>query len=451
MLDSEEAWGASNNQDVFFNHVLPAIATQPEVQHLDKQFAPPTPGGMTPFSAARTRQALAVAPTPAAVRGEVEVQLQTPGAAGLGPEQEMPVPLGTGQGGRLPVAEDQTAALMSTAREAPATADLRQAMEQLQLQLQQLRDGGDPTGAELGFKSGEIGAPNNRLVVENVLYLEVGAITKPQKREIVTLINTESVTDKQGCGEEAKQGGARAAGGPAFDLAKLLTRWLSIRSCKLDVYAPDHPESFFYIQSANLILARLEFLKEMLYHLTNSGYSWPGVWRYLLLVWEGHMRPFGWLHKIRFDQTLIDAYHSPVVPQLAMAQLASTSVLAPELLRSEAAAAATLQVERSIQSEVAPGVSGKAQRVGPRPGEKCSLCSSPEHTYRSPDYVCTGPITPASPALLTDGKVCGERHAHPGPLKSPCRGGLEQSGRQRPRGGIAGGSGAGPSGVARAP
>eukprot|EP00976_Prorocentrum_cordatum_P009191 183792-Prorocentrum_minimum.AAC.1 len=31
---------------------------------------------------------------------------------------------------------------MSAAREDPATADLRQAVEQLQLQLQQLRDGG---------------------------------------------------------------------------------------------------------------------------------------------------------------------------------------------------------------------------------------------------------------------------------------------------------------------
>eukprot|EP00976_Prorocentrum_cordatum_P047702 963576-Prorocentrum_minimum.AAC.1 len=153
MLDSEETWGASSNQDVFFNHVLPAIATQPEVQHLDKQFAPPTPGGMTPFSAARTRQALAVAPTPVAVRGEVEVQLQTPGAAGPGPEQEMPVPLGTGQGGRLPVAEDQAAVLMSTTCEDPATADLRQAVEQLQLLLQQLRDGGGegPPRAPSGY------------------------------------------------------------------------------------------------------------------------------------------------------------------------------------------------------------------------------------------------------------------------------------------------------------
>ena len=82
------------------------------------------------------------------------------------------------------------------------------------------------------------------------------------------------------------------------------------------------------------------------------------------------MLPFGWLHKIRFDQTLIDAYHSPV-PQLAMAQLASTSVLAPELLRSKAAAAAALQVERAIPPEATSGVSGKAQRAGPRPGEKC--------------------------------------------------------------------------------
>eukprot|EP00959_Pyramimonas_sp_CCMP1952_P266523 5571946-Pyramimonas_sp.AAC.1 len=131
--------------------------------------------------------------------------MQTPSAAVSGPEPELPVPLGTDRGGRLPVAEDQAAALMSTAREDPATADPRQAVEQLQLQLQQLRDGGgeglrhapsgyvpqvDPTGADLGYKSGEIGAPNHQLqqlLVENVLYLGVGAITKPQKRESVTL------------------------------------------------------------------------------------------------------------------------------------------------------------------------------------------------------------------------------------------------------------------------
>ena len=118
--------GKQQPRRVLQSRVAPTVAAQPEVQHLDKPFAPPTPGGLTPFSAARTRQALAVAPTPVAVREEVEVQLQTPGAAGPGPEQELPVPLlGTGQGGRLPVAEDQAAALMSTAREDPATADLR--------------------------------------------------------------------------------------------------------------------------------------------------------------------------------------------------------------------------------------------------------------------------------------------------------------------------------------
>eukprot|EP00959_Pyramimonas_sp_CCMP1952_P107117 2239504-Pyramimonas_sp.AAC.1 len=58
----------------------------------------------------------------------------------------------------------------------------------------------DPTGSELGYKSGEIGVPNHRLLVENVLYLGVWAVTKPQKRELVTPINTKSITDKQGCG-----------------------------------------------------------------------------------------------------------------------------------------------------------------------------------------------------------------------------------------------------------
>ena len=93
------------------------------------------------------------------------------------------------------------------------------------------------------------------------------------------------------------------------------------------------------------------------------------------------MHPFGWLHRIRFDQSLMDAYRSPV-PQLAMAQLASTSVLAPELLRSEAAAAAALQIKRALTAESSSESSAKSQRVGPRQGEKCSLCSSHHHTYR---------------------------------------------------------------------
>eukprot|EP00959_Pyramimonas_sp_CCMP1952_P221371 4627686-Pyramimonas_sp.AAC.1 len=43
----------------------------------------------------------------------------------------------------------------------------------------------------------------------------------------------------------------------------------------------------------------------------------------------------------------------------------------PPSWRSEAAAAAALQVERAIPPEATSGVSGKAQRAGPRPGEKC--------------------------------------------------------------------------------
>eukprot|EP00959_Pyramimonas_sp_CCMP1952_P455673 9471919-Pyramimonas_sp.AAC.1 len=81
----------------------------------------------------------------------------------------------------------------------------------------------------------------------------------------------------------------------------------------------------------------------------------------------------------------MDAYRSPV-PQLAMAQLASTSVLAPELLRSEAAAAAALQIERALPAESSSEPTAKTPRTGPRPGEKCSLCSSSQHTYRSPDF-----------------------------------------------------------------
>ena len=39
----------SENQDVFQNHALRALASQPEVQVLDKPYVPPTPWGVTPF------------------------------------------------------------------------------------------------------------------------------------------------------------------------------------------------------------------------------------------------------------------------------------------------------------------------------------------------------------------------------------------------------------------
>eukprot|EP00959_Pyramimonas_sp_CCMP1952_P222759 4656983-Pyramimonas_sp.AAC.1 len=68
--------------------------------------------------------------------------MQTPGEVERGPPLELPAPLGVGRGGQQPVAEHQAAALMSSAREHPATADLREAVEQLQRQIQQLQDGG---------------------------------------------------------------------------------------------------------------------------------------------------------------------------------------------------------------------------------------------------------------------------------------------------------------------
>eukprot|EP00959_Pyramimonas_sp_CCMP1952_P078143 1633601-Pyramimonas_sp.AAC.1 len=98
MLDTEEAWGSSTNQDVFHDYVLTAIANQQDVHRLDRPFAPPTPGGLTPFSAARNHQAMAVVSTPAAVHSGAAVHMRTPGPVGPEPEQEMLVPLGTGRG-----------------------------------------------------------------------------------------------------------------------------------------------------------------------------------------------------------------------------------------------------------------------------------------------------------------------------------------------------------------
>eukprot|EP00959_Pyramimonas_sp_CCMP1952_P107632 2250335-Pyramimonas_sp.AAC.1 len=74
------------------------------------------------------------------------------------------------------------------------------------------------------------------------------------------MINTESITDKQGCGywpESGSETSQVVIGGEVLEvkkqskgipeqlvvqhyLAKMITRWLSIRECKRDVYAPDH-------------------------------------------------------------------------------------------------------------------------------------------------------------------------------------------------------------------
>eukprot|EP00976_Prorocentrum_cordatum_P021786 445500-Prorocentrum_minimum.AAC.1 len=140
--DDPYTFCARDNQDVFFNYVLPAIASQPDVHHLDKPFVPPTPAGPSPFAAARSRRATASAPTPPVGQGVLYTLPHTPAGAGPGPELELPAPLGVLPGGRMPVEEDQAALLMDTARVDPATMELRQAVEHLQLQLQQLRDGG---------------------------------------------------------------------------------------------------------------------------------------------------------------------------------------------------------------------------------------------------------------------------------------------------------------------
>eukprot|EP00959_Pyramimonas_sp_CCMP1952_P098530 2059836-Pyramimonas_sp.AAC.1 len=90
--------------------------------------------------------------------------------------------------------------------------------------------------------------------------------------------NAENGTDKQGCGHWPESGLERSQrqNKAVPDqivvqqfLAKSITRSLSIKACDQDVYATSHSYWLFFRQSAFLILARLEFLKETLYHTGN--------------------------------------------------------------------------------------------------------------------------------------------------------------------------------------
>ena len=462
VVDRPLVWDDLSNQDVYTAYARPSFRQQENTWVLAGPFTPPLPQGSTPLSAARARRAQPEPPTP----------LGAPTAPQPPPRTEE-TPTAEVRSALLPATAPQEAAgpaqqqaqmaeigRMANALPGEQAEQLLQLLQQMQQRVQRLEQTPassagakatyqhlpqvDPTGADMGYKAGELGAPNHLQVAENVLYLGVGATTKAQRREMVSLIGVESIEEKRGCAYWPESAGARSQveiGGQVVEvkkrgagvpdrttvqvyLGKLSARWTALRDCNRDVFGNSSPNQFYFKSSANLILARIEYLRETLHHLYDSGYSWPGIWRYLLLVWEGKMRTSGWAHDMPLDRQLLSAFHLPQNAQLAMAQLASSTVLTAELFRSEAAADAAAAAGGTGATESTPR-SHLPQRAVTKAGEKCALCGSCEHSYRSPDYACSQPITTACPLMLSDAALCGLQHAHSGPRRTACRGGLE--------------------------
>ena len=279
----------------------------------------------------------------------------------------------------------------------------------------------DPTGAEQGIKPDDPGSASHPQAVQLWPYLGLGASTKGLKLLVVSFIGVESIVEFRGSafwpeaagqrtqltiGKETLTVKAHQSNIPTQAvlhryLGLSTNHWLGILNCGKGVYAATHPDQDFYVNSATLLLARLEYLKETVHYLEVSGYSWSGSWRYLILLWERRMRNLGYLHNLPFDRDLLSCYRSPM-RQLAVAQLASTTILLPELLRSEAAAAAAAEQEAPAQrfSLGAPPVAAARKPAHGAMGDVCALCGASGHTYRAPDYACTAAVQNPLPHAL---------------------------------------------------
>ena len=473
VLDRPCVWDEESNVDVYHDHCHPSLVAQPGVTVLWTEYVPPSPAGATPLSAARERVTRAEPATPVPPRRSERVHQHL--AAQPAPAGDGRVVLTTGAGmadapGLRDTQQQEQIEQALPRLGMPAEGDALRT--QLAATQGALRGGTGPVhpapsttfhlpkphpeGQEYGYKAGEIGSPSSQGIAGEVLYLGVGAASKPQRREVSQLTNgAESLTEKQedsaywpgaaGSKTEVRVDNKTILVNQCTNrvptplalvqyLAQLGQRWLSLLHCGSGVYSPGHPDYLYYKATALLILARIEYIKETQHYLDASGYTWPAAWRYLLLLWERRMKGYGVRHSLPFDRLLVDAYICEV-RQIAMQQYASSTIMLPELLRSEAAAAAAAEIA-SLPAPLAYQPPRAPHAATPQ--DTCALCSATDHIYRAPHYGCTQVIRNPCPLALTDGKVCGLKHAHSGPRRTPCRGGLEPTARGQRRAGSKG-------------
>ena len=302
----------------------------------------------------------------------------------------------------------------------------------------------NPTGLKDGYKPGAAGAPNTKEAFRLANYLGMRAESKQQKATMVRLAGAERldmVVRYRDCPEEEgllatvmlgelevklnkSQKGIPEKLVVMRYLADLRKEWDAYRVCGSDVYARGHAEYGYFTAMAGLLVVRIHFLEvTALYLATEVGLEWGVVWRYLALFVDAAYYPVALEVCSQLDRRLYEILCAGEGREMRLTALAGESVQMLLLDRArELAGAVTAPAQKAVQ---------RASAVASTGGEKgskgaCSLCRSTGHQYKTgnhghPEHVA---ITTECPAILSDDRRCGKKHAFSGPLQTPCRGGL---------------------------
>jgi hypothetical protein len=321
-----------------------------------------------------------------------------------------------------------------------------------------------PDGSRDGYKSGAAGAPNSREAFSKENWMGMRAVTK---NEIATMtrrtgvqrldmhVRNRDCPEEEGVqvtielveGVQVKTGTRASKTIPermmVFKYWSIAAgEWEELRACGEDVFAPEHEDSDFFVTMATLICARYAYLGVVAaYLLTERGFSWGMVWRYSLLFTEQRYYRVEMEARSPLDAALLSAWldennrgtrlHALAVDGIqqmfldqarAMTNAEDIKRRLREMAEGWTTGEGSTEMDRAAASAFGERVAPSAARGKGAKG--CSLCGKQGHAYRSGDHSHVGEITVKCPLMLTDGDVCGQKHAFSGPLKSDCRGGL---------------------------
>ena len=307
-----------------------------------------------------------------------------------------------------------------------------------------------PTGARDGYKEDQVGAPNTPGAWDVVNWNGMRAHTPQGKKQMTRLIGAERVDlvvrnrdcpEEEGLEQTMKLGELEVSvtqkGKKVPDRLTVVRffgyarhEWEDYRVCGQSVYAEGHPDFAFFQIMSTMIAARFYFLELMAVHLgSEGGLEWGVVWRYLTMFTDRHFFGTALESGSMLDDRIYTAYADPTHRDTRLGVLAGESVQPLLLDRAKSLGLAESALAgRGQWGQKAVGAGGGlAKEVAGTLPKSCVLCGSLSHQYTQGSYghLAEHKITVTCPLTLSDGSPCGGLHAFSGPLKSPCRGGLE--------------------------
>ena len=304
-----------------------------------------------------------------------------------------------------------------------------------------MHGGVDPTGLIDGFKSGELGAPNTLQFLSMFPYSGMNSSPKGTRSFIRRMTGANRLDLRTGdtFWPEAETKGEKIMVGDIElecqgtklgvpDRTVVANYWhaakrevLALRQCKRDVYSPDHKAYSDFQSTATLILLRIEFLEASVTYLQmRMDLQWGVIWRYLLAYMQDRFVA-NTVHELSdLDRRMLTTkLHGGWDMQVA--GIVADTLMYHHITRAQEAVS-NLVSKRLMAKGAVPVTTKEYAR-----NMKCPLCLSDKHMYKQGAHThpADAPITQACPRILTDGGLCGKRHAFTGPLRSPCRGDLE--------------------------